>query len=103
MTSHHPRCFRLPSRIRSAGGVGVADGGILHPAQILDVIGMAIRIDGIMGNKNAVAINRRNVSSFQSELGWRLGTPDMSAANLFSATVGYTHACSSSPAFAAGL
>src|SRR4029077_2192554 len=63
---------------------------------------MAIRIDGILGNKDAVAIHRRNVSSFQAGLGWRLGMPDMSVANPFFAASGYTHACSSSPAFAPG-
>ena len=65
MTSHHPRCADLPGSIRTTGGIGVADGGILHPAQILDVIGMAIRVDGILGNKDAVAIRRRRSLFFK--------------------------------------
>ena len=61
MTSHHPRCPDSSGSIGATAGVGVADGGILHPAQIFDVIGVAIRVDGILRNNDAVAIHRENV------------------------------------------
>ena len=102
MTSDHPRCADLPGNIRTTGGIGVGDGGLLHPAQILDVIGMAIRVDGILGNKDAVAIRRRKISIFQGELRWRHGMPEIPAASLFCAAFHCSHVCLSSHAFAAG-
>ena len=46
MTAHDPgRAGRL-RRFRASRGLGVGDGGLLHPTDIFDSIGVAVGVDG---------------------------------------------------------
>ncbi len=60
MTAHHPQRAVGRGRGGAANGVGVRDGGVLHPAYVLDIIDVAVAIDRRCGNRELIRVGQRD-------------------------------------------